>query len=113
MGSAWVPVGRIWTTFYWTWRRFCEETGYSHDTPLVWFKKYSLPITLAHRPSSAGKPAEPKPAPKETKPEVKKYVAPLIEAVGRIWTTFYCMWHCFSERGLGRSPNGVIGAKPL
>ena len=29
----------------WTWGRYCQETGYAHNTPYRWFEKYNMPIT--------------------------------------------------------------------
>ena len=30
----------------WTWRKFCEDAGVDHKTPLNWFQKYNLPYTI-------------------------------------------------------------------
>jgi hypothetical protein len=90
---AWLNLTSI--TFYppsasaikgWTWGRFCEEAGYHSFTPIRWFEKYSLPITLsptnqAQAEKKAANAAKAKPLPEGTKPEVKKHVEPIVEAI--------------------------------
>ena len=67
----------------WTWGKFCEECGYSVETPRVWFKKYGLSVTkTAGRKESNSNFLElDNPTKKQTKPVVKFQLEQTVQAI--------------------------------
>ena len=65
----------------WTWGKFCEDAGYAYQTPYIWFEKYQLRITKIGGRKPIKKLIEDKPLKKQTKPEVKKQLDNVSQAI--------------------------------
>ncbi len=68
----------------WTWGKFCKEAGYAYQTPYNWFEKYQLPITKSDMAAESRKVKKftlDKPLKKQTKPEVKKQLDNVSQAI--------------------------------
>lgn len=76
----------------WTWGGFCEECGYSSETPRLWFNKYGLSYSRTSKGGervtknlvgnrSPEKSGEDKPLRKHTNPEVKEKLTDLTESI--------------------------------
>lgn len=67
----------------WAWGEFCEECGYSNETPRLWFNKYGLSTTkIAGRKEGNSKNLELNNPPKtKTNPEVKEKLTDLTQSI--------------------------------